>query len=229
LGKLDVKAKASLLDIHKTLQAHFGALKWWPARHPFEVVVGAILTQNTAWKNVELAIENLRQANSLDPQTLANILTEDLEQIIRPAGYFRQKAERLKLLAQSLVTAYQGCVETLCSGSLEEARSRLLQFKGIGPETADSILLYAAKRPSFVIDAYTRRIFERLGMISGSETYTELRTYFMRELPHQEKLFNAYHAELVQLAKLYCLKRQPNCIRCPLVDMCDYGQTLTCG
>lgn len=214
----------SLRAIHQRLQQHFGELHWWPADSPFEVVTGAILTQNTAWSNVEKAIDNLRCADTLDCQSLAQVSRPRLEELIRPAGYFRQKAERLQLLAQLLWTHHQGDVAAWCSGPLEQTRTRLLQQKGIGPETADSILLYAAGRPSFVVDAYTRRILSRVGLLQGTEPYDQIRQQFMSELPHEAALFNAYHAEIVQLAKNHCRKQRPSCGDCPLRADCAYGQ-----
>lgn len=209
--------------IFRQLQDHFGPQQWWPAETPFEVIVGAILTQNTAWTNVEKAIANLKAAQALSPQALCRLALADLEALIRPAGFFRQKAVRLRNVSSVLVANYDGSVELFCTGPLDEARVRLLALPGIGPETADSILLYAAHRSSFVIDAYTRRIFSRLGILDGSEGYEAIRTRFMAELPADAALFNEYHALIVTLAKACCRKRQPLCPRCPLRAHCRFA------
>ena len=210
--------------IRQRLDEHFGQLGWWPADSPFEVAVGAILTQNTAWTNVEYAIGNLKHAGVLDPVNLAGLAPETLQELIRPAGFFRQKACRLQNLAGHLVKHWGGDVDALCSGPLPEARNRLLALAGIGPETADSILLYAAARPSFVVDAYTRRIFQRIGLLQGNESYDEIRRLFMQHLPVDVALYNDYHAQIVQLAKTCCRKKLPLCRGCPLNQTCLHGR-----
>jgi len=209
--------------IHLILEDHFGPLHWWPAQSPFEVVVGAILTQNTAWRNVELAIANLRQADALTIEALAQMERGPLELLIRPAGFFRQKAERLQWLAQHLAAEWNADVALFCAGELEETRRRLLSHKGIGPETADSILLYAAQRPTFVVDAYTRRIFARLGLLAGDESYEAIRLLFTQQLPEEVALYNEYHAQIVNLAKSCCHKNRPLCSHCPLVSRCSHA------
>jgi endonuclease-3 related protein len=213
-----------LHTIFHLLHARFGTQQWWPAETPFEVIVGAILTQNTAWTNVEKAIANLRAADALTPEALAALAIPDLETLIRPAGFFRQKAARLRYVTTVLVDAYGGDVASLCAGPLDAARARLLALPGIGPETADSILLYAAQRPSFVVDAYTRRIFTRLGILRGNESYETIRTRFMQELPPDVALFNEYHALIVTLAKVHCRKRRPDCPACPLAATCQFAR-----
>lgn len=209
--------------IQQRLHKHFGPLHWWPANTPFEVAVGAILTQNTAWTNVEYAIDNLKDAGVLNPADLAGLTLEKLERLIRPAGFFRQKAGRLQNLSRHLVNDWNGDMIALCSGPLAEARGRLLGLPGIGPETADSILLYAAGRPSFVVDAYTRRIFRRVGLLHGDESYDEIRRLFMQHLPEDVTLYNEYHAQIVQLAKTCCRKQTPLCSECPLAQTCRHG------
>lgn len=216
-------AEPGLQTVYRLLHDHFGTQQWWPAETPFEVVVGAILTQNTAWTNVEKAIANLRAADALSPAALCRLTTPELEAHIRPAGFFRQKAARLRHLTTVLVERYQGDVARLCAGPLDEARHRLLALPGVGPETADSILLYAAHRPSFVVDAYTRRIFSRIGLLAGSERYDAIRTRFMAGLPQEPPLFNEYHALLVTLAKSCCRKQRPTCPDCPLRPICRFG------
>jgi endonuclease-3 related protein len=213
-----------LLDIFSRLAAHFGPLHWWPAQTPFEVVVGAILTQNTAWRNVEYAIANLKAAAALTPAALAGIDRGELENLIRPAGFFRQKAERLQLFARHLLSRYGGDLAAMLSGSMQAVRVELLACKGVGPETADSILLYAGDRPSFVVDAYTRRLFTRLGLLGGSEEYEAIRALFMDNLPPDTDLFNEYHALIVEECKIFCRKRAPLCPACPLLADCPFGR-----
>jgi endonuclease-3 related protein len=213
-----------LLTIFHSMENRFGPQQWWPAETPCEVVIGAILTQNTAWTNVEKAIANLRAAAALTPEAIATLALPDLEALIRPAGFFRQKATRLRQVATCLVDHYDSSVAALCAGPLDAARARLLALPGIGPETADSILLYAAHRPSFVVDAYTRRIFTRLGLLHGDESYETIRTRFMKELPPDVALFNEYHALIVTLAKVHCRKRQPDCLACPLAATCRFAR-----
>ncbi len=213
-----------LMQIFDRLAAHFGPLHWWPAQTPFEVVVGAILTQNTAWRNVEYAIVNLRAAGRLSPEALRQVPCDELEALIRPAGFFRQKAERLQLFVQHLASQHQGDLGRMLSGPLDQARVELLTLKGVGPETADSILLYAGGRPSFVVDAYTRRLFSRLGLLGGEERYEEIRSLFMDNLPADADLFNEYHALIVEECKAFCRKRHPLCACCPLLCCCLHGQ-----
>jgi endonuclease-3 related protein len=219
--------ETELLCLYRTLLDHFGPLNWWPADSPFEVVIGAILTQNTAWTNVERAIANLKEEQILSPDKLSDIPIDHLEELIKPSGFFRQKANRLQSLSRYLVTEWQSNLNDFCSGPLDEARNRLLARPGIGPETADSILLYAACRPSFVVDAYTRRIFERVGVLRGDETYAEVRQIFMQALPEEVPLYNEYHALIVQLAKTCCRKSKPLCNECPLYKHCRYAAQAT--
>jgi endonuclease-3 related protein len=207
-------------QIQLQLHQHFGPLQWWPAESPFEVVVGAILTQNTAWTNVERALANLRPAGALTPAKMAALKLSQLEELIRPAGFFRQKAARLQALASHLVGEWHGDLAALCGGPLDQARTRLLAMAGIGPETADSILLYAADRPSFVVDAYTRRIFSRIGLLSGGESYDEIRSLFMKNLPEDPGIYNEYHAHIVHLAKTCCRKNRTFCRECPVNRFC---------
>lgn len=216
--------KNRLYDIFNRLAAHFGPLHWWPALTPFEVVVGAILTQNTAWRNVEYAVANLKEAGALNPAALAGLDRSELEALIRPAGFFRQKAERLQLFVGHLFDRHGGDLAALLAGPLEAVRAELLACKGVGPETADSILLYAGGRPSFVVDAYTRRLFTRLGLLNGKEGYEAIRSLFMDHLPPETDLFNEYHALIVEECKTFCRKRSPLCPACPLLAGCPYGQ-----
>jgi endonuclease III related protein len=210
---------SNLLDIYQRLFNHYGPRNWWPAETPFEVVVGAILTQNTNWNNVEKAIVNLRQADALTIDAILNLQLETLEQLIRPSGFFRQKAERLHLFCRYLQKHHQGSLERLFDQELNLLREELLRLKGIGPETADSILLYAGQRPSFVVDAYTQRLFRRLGILAGEEKYAVIRDLFMSNLPEDIQLYNEYHALIVIHCKDFCRKK-PLCHNCPCADIC---------
>ena len=212
-------------QIQRRLHDHFGPLQWWPAESPFEVVVGAILTQNTAWTNVERAIDNLRQAGVLGPEQLAALTVSQLEELVRPTGFFRQKAARLHNLAKHLSQDWKNDLAAFCSGPLDQARARLLAMPGIGPETADSILLYAVNRPSFVVDAYTRRILGRVGLLHGAETYDEVRSMFMQNIAEDVAAYNEYHAQIVQLAKSCCRKNRTLCQQCPLKGVCRAAKT----
>ena len=213
-----------LHDIFRRLLARFGPLHWWPAQTPFEVVVGAILTQNTAWRNVGYAIANLHAAGALAPGALGGLTPERLQRLIRPAGFFRQKTERLQAFVRYLDEVHPEGLETWLAGDLHAVRAELLGLTGIGPETADSILLYAGDRPTFVVDAYTRRLFTRLGLLRGSESYEEIRALFMTRLPADTDLFNEYHALIVETCKSFCRKR-PDCPPCPLQPRCPTGGT----
>lgn len=208
------------------LAGYYGPLHWWPAETPFEVVIGAILTQNTAWRNVERAIAHLRAAGVLTPAGLRELPRAELERLIHPAGFFRQKAERLQLFVDHLFFHHGGDLAAMLVGDLDDVRRELLARKGIGPETADSILLYAGGRPSFVVDAYTRRIFSRLGLLAGEESYEKIRSLFMENLPADSDLFNEYHALIVEHAKTLC-RKDPLCLHCPLLPLCPTGQKKT--
>lgn len=208
-----------LNDLFNGLLTHFGPLHWWPADTPFEVVVGAILTQNTAWRNVEMAITALKDEMPLTAVALLQIDRLRLEELIRPSGFFRQKAERRQLFAAHLMNYHAGDLSIMLSGPLQQVREELLRCKGVGPETADSILLYAGDRPSFVVDAYTLRLFGRLGLLQGREPYEQVRQMFMTHLPHNSDLFNEYHALIVEQCKQYC-RTKPLCCDCPLRADC---------
>jgi len=207
--------RARLLGVYRALLEAFGPQHWWPADTPFEVMVGAVLTQNTAWRNVERAIGNLKRARLLTARALATVRREELACLIRPAGYFNQKAARLQGMAQWLVRRSGGSVRRLFRTPPEALRRELLSLKGIGPETADSILLYAGGVPVFVVDAYTRRVFSRHGFFAADLPYERIRAFFERALPADAALFNEYHALLVRLGKNYCRPR-PQCAACPV-------------
>ena len=205
--------------MYKRMYEALGPQGWWPGETPFEVCVGAILTQNTNWQNVERAIENLKQTGVLSPKALYELPEEILAELIRPAGYFRVKATRLKNFIRFLVENFEGDLERLFALPLAEAREALLSVSGIGPETADSILLYAGEKPTFVIDAYTRRILLRHGLATEDMGYEDLREMFMRHLPEDTQLYNEYHALLVAVGKNFCRPQRPRCEECPLKDI----------
>jgi len=207
--------KRILLDLYNRLYKAFGPRHWWPGDSPFEVTVGAILTQNTAWRNVEKAIGNLKAANLLSPDALQHLPVEDLAAVIRPAGYYNIKARRLKHFLGFLFTEDGGDLDRLLAGDLDTLRGKLLSINGVGPETADSILLYAGKRPSFVVDAYTKRILFRHRLMPEEASYDEVRDFFMDCLAPDVAMFNEYHALLVHLGHTFCSKRTPKCSECP--------------
>lgn len=216
-----------LIDIFHRLLDHFGPQHWWPVEDPasetapFEIAAGAILTQNTNWKNVESALENLKAENLLMPRKIDSLPVDSLSPLIRPAGYFRVKARRLKNYARYLMEGYSGDVALSLVGDLDEKREELLNVNGIGPETADSILLYAGGRPIFVIDAYTKRILARHGIAADDMRYDDYQSIFHDALLGDDNdstvwLFNEYHALLVACGKHYCRPKNLRCDICPL-------------
>jgi len=218
----DVTGAVTPVGIYRALHAHFGDLDWWPADGPFEVMVGAVLTQRTAWRNVELALANLREAGVRDEVSLLAVPGDRLEELLRPSGTYRQKAARLRDL-MGAVESTGGSLEAFLNLPTGELRERLLAIKGIGPETADSIILYAAGKPVFVVDAYTRRVLARLG-VDTVGSYDEVALWFTEGLPEEAPLFNNYHAALVELGKAFC-RSEPVCGGCPLLSMCPTGRT----
>jgi endonuclease-3 related protein len=207
--------EALLMEIYDRLYRAFGPQHWWPAEAAFEMMVGAILTQNTSWRNVEKAIDSLKRKGVLTPKGLRQLKKPALASMIRPSGYYRIKADRLKAFVDFLWEGYGGEIKNMGKERLSELRERLLQVKGVGPETADSILLYGLRKPVFVIDAYTKRVLSRHGIISEKASYDETQRLFMGHLPHDEKLFNEYHALIVRVGKTLC-KKTPKCGICPL-------------
>ncbi len=204
--------------IYETLYGFFGHQDWWPADTPFEVLVGAVLTQNTNWNNVEKALLNLKNQDCLTPSALAQIEETRLQGMIRPAGYFRQKSSRLKNIAHWVV---EKCgddrqLTELMSHNKSTLREELLGLKGIGPETADSILLYALQKPVFVVDAYTARVLGRHGLIFPESGYEEIQMECESNLPEDIALYSDFHAQIVELGKRFCKKSQPRCDQCPL-------------
>jgi endonuclease-3 related protein len=207
--------RSDLLRIYDLLNGHFGNLHWWPAEGPFEVMVGAILTQNTAWTNVEKAILALKEKRLLSPETIDHIDEETLAGIIRPSGYYHIKAKRLKSLVRFFLEEYSGSIETMSAEELPFLREKLLGIRGVGPETADSILLYACRKPVFISDAYTRRILLRHRLIPEDADGNQIRDLFMTHLPHDVSLFNQFHALFVYTGKTFC-RTEPKCDCCPL-------------
>jgi len=205
-----------LLQLYKKLLNHFGPQKWWPADEPFEVVVGAVLTQRTNWRNVEKAIKNLKAAKMLNPEKLATVDLNKIEKLIRPSGFYKQKAERLKTIS---IYISNNKINNLMGLQTQHLREELLKIKGVGKETADSILLYALEKPVFVVDAYTQRIFERVGIVKNKMTYDELQSFIEDKIDRNATLYKEFHALIVLLGKEYC-KTDPICNKCPLE--CEY-------
>jgi endonuclease-3 related protein len=208
-------ATEDLREYHRLLRERFGARNWWPADSPFEMMVGAILTQNTAWTGVEKAIANLKAADLLDPRRVAEADPAIVAALIRSSGYFNQKTKRLQDFARWFVDRFDGDPDQMKEVPLPEMREELLAQKGIGPETADSILLYALDHPTFVIDAYTFRVLHRHGFVGEDATYDEMKALFEDTLPNETDLFNDFHAQIVNVGKLFC-RKTPKCDDCPL-------------
>jgi len=218
------RANRAVLDrVYGRLRAAFGHAGWWPGDSPFEVCVGAILVQNTAWANVERTLDGLKQRRLLSFRALDRLTELRLAPLLRSSGTFRVKARRLRAFLDFLSSEYRGRVEAMRSEDPSELRRKLLAVPGVGPETADSIVLYAAGHPSFVIDAYTRRVFTRLGLLRGDESYLQVQQLFEAHLPREAALYNDYHAQLVRLGKDFC-RATPRCPECPLADMCPTGR-----
>jgi endonuclease-3 related protein len=215
-----------LYEVYQRLFQAFGPQDWWPGETPFEVMVGAVLTQNTNWQNVERAIANLRDADLLSPQALYAVAQEELEELIRPAGYFRVKARRLRSLVSFVVERYGGSLDAMFRTDLATLRTELLAINGIGPETADSILLYAGGLPAFVVDAYTHRVLGRHGWVGFDADYHEIQERLQDSVPQDVQIYNEYHALIVRLGKHFCRKRQPKCAECPLAELLPPGGPL---
>ncbi len=210
-----MKRIRSLSALYKFLFRAFGPQHWWPGDTPFEIAVGAILTQNTSWSNVEKAIANLKRAKMLQENVLHALPDAELAEMIRPAGYFNVKIKRLKAFLDYLNAAHGGSMAKMKRHDIRQLRSQLLGINGIGPETADSILLYALEKPTFVIDAYTRRVLSRHGVLAYEKSYDDFQGLFHRTLPHEVALFNEYHALFIRIGKEFC-KPVPRCGSCPL-------------
>jgi endonuclease-3 related protein len=209
--------KKTLMHIYNDLYSFYGPQHWWPGDSPFEIAVGAILTQNTNWSNVEKAIANLKAARLLNAHALHQAPIAQLASLIRPSGYFNVKAKRLKAFLAFLSKDFRGSMKVMKKGDTASLRQSLLKVHGIGPETADSILLYALEKPVFVIDAYTKRVMSRHGIMDHGESYDSYQQLFHRSLAEDIGLFNEYHALLVMTGKDFC-KPKPLCATCPLND-----------
>lgn len=205
-----------LSKIYNSLYSYFGPLNWWPGDTPFEIMVGAILTQNTSWSNAEKAINNLKKENLLESQKLYHINQEELAQLIKPSGYYNIKARRLKNFINLFVEEFECSAEKMFLVDSKELRKKMLKVNGIGSETADSILLYAGKKPFFVVDAYTKRIFSRHKLISEDASYYQVQEFFTQNLDKDAKLFNEFHAQIVMLGKTICTSKNPDCSKCPI-------------
>ncbi len=204
-----------LVEMYERILKAVGPRGWWPAESPFEVIVGAILTQNTSWANVERAIDNLKGAGILSPSGIRDIAEYELAEVIKPSGFYRVKARRLKRYVHFFYEEFEGDMGRMRSQDLIPLRERLLRVDGLGPETADSILLYALEKPIFVVDAYTKRIFSRHNLISERGNYEEVQGMVMKEFGREEGRYNEFHALLVFLGKHWC-RRVPRCEGCPL-------------
>jgi endonuclease-3 related protein len=207
----------SPLKIYQKLLKHFGKQKWWPATTKFEVIVGAILTQRTSWKNVEKVIQRLKEAKKLNIFSLATEEKRYIEDLIHSAGFYKQKTERLILLSRYILENYEGGLHSFFKKSIKEMRRELLSLKGVGPETADSILLYSAEKLILPIDAYTLRIFTRIR--GNVDNYSQMQRYLMDELPEEIEVYKEFHALIVKLGKVFC-KKKPVCHLCPLENIC---------
>lgn len=203
-------------EAYQLLYDHFGPQGWWPADTPFEVMVGAVLTQNTNWSNVRKAIGNLQSENLLNFVSLSQLAADEIAEFIRPAGYYNLKAQRLKNLLDMVRISYDGELDLFLQDGLVSARDNLLAVKGVGPETADSILLYACGHPVFVVDMYTHRVFSRHNMVEEETDYSTIQNVFINHLPQDVGLYNEFHALIVRVAVTYCKKTKPLCEQCPL-------------
>ena len=212
-----------LMEMYERMLAKFGPQHWWPGDSPFEIMVGAVLVQNTSWRNVEHAINNLRDAGVMEPHALYKVPPAELAELIRPAGYYQLKTKRLRNLLRFVVEQYGGSLEAMFSTSLASLREQLIEINGIGPETVDAILLYAGGLPTFVVDTYTHRILARHGWLDYDAMYDDIKDYFESTLPDDATLYNEYHALLVRIGKDYCKRTAPNCEACPLAEMLPAG------
>lgn len=210
-----------LLKLYNQLRSEYGSQAWWPAETPFEVIIGAILVQSTAWRNVIKAVENLREAELLTPSRLGAIPQPELETLVRPSGFFRVKAKKLRAFLTHLEVHHSYRLDSLFAADVLALREELLSIYGIGNETADSIILYAAEKPIFVIDSYTHRLLSRLGWVRGKYDYDKLQAIFMDALPHDVRLFNEFHALIDRHGSRIC-RKAPRCEACVLRDECPY-------
>ncbi len=214
----------NLMEYFEAMSDVLGPMRWWPARTPFEVIVGAILTQNTAWTNVERAIANLRRERLLSIRAIEQVSTQRLGRLVRSSGYFRQKTKKLKAFVRFLRVEFGGSLKRMFATPTEDLRLKLLAVHGIGPETADSILLYAGLHRIFVVDAYTRRILSRHSLANGKEDYDEIRILFEDQLPRDVQIYNEFHALIVNTGKNWCRAKNPLCNECPLGSFLPHGE-----
>ncbi|HLI34675.1 MAG TPA: endonuclease III domain-containing protein [Terriglobia bacterium] len=212
------RRRALLIHYYQTLLETLGSQGWWPARTRMEVILGAILTQNTTWRNAARALARLRKAGLFKLKKLRQLSPEELEIYVRPAGFFRQKAATISNFVKWLDQRHQGSLHSLFSTPSELLRQELMKLKGLGDETVDAILLYAGRKPFFVADAYTRRILSRHGWLPANADYATAQELIHRQLPRDPQLFNEFHALLVEIGKHYCKKQAPDCGKCPLAE-----------
>lgn len=212
-----------LMGIFDRLYERFGPQRWWPGETRFEMIIGAILTQSVAWTGVERAITRLKEADVLDPASLREMPQGELAELVYASGYFNAKARKIKAFVKHLGERYGDDLDSLFSQDVVSLREELLSIHGVGEETADSIILYAAYKPAFVIDAYTRRIVDRVGLEVEGGSYGAYQRLFTEALPEDVKLFDEYHALFVALGKDICKKR-PLCAECPISEVCEYGR-----
>ncbi|MFZ5990118.1 MAG: endonuclease III domain-containing protein [Bacillota bacterium] len=215
---LDINKR--LMHIYDLMYGKVGPRNWWPADTRFEVIIGAILTQFVSWKNVTKAIENLKNEDLLSLEGICHVDTEWLEELIRCTRFYKQKARKLREFCLHVQNNYDGKIEKLFDKDIYELRKELLSLYGIGEETADCIILYAAEKPIFVVDSYTRRVFGRLGFFKEDVTYKEMQKFFMDNLQHDVRLFNEYHAQIDGIGSCYCDGKKPKCSECPLKSVC---------
>ncbi len=211
-----------LVEVYHKLLAAFGHQRWWPGETREEVIIGAILTQNVAWRNVETAIDNLRQHNLLTLKAINEADVSGIASLIRPTRFYNQKALKLKRLSDFLFDRYQGDLDAMFAEGVDRLRHELLNVGGLGEETVDSILLYAGNKAVFVVDAYTKRTFSRLGFTNEKWSYRAYQQFFMQHLDNEAELYNDYHAQIVRLGRAFCKKNVPECTPCPLSDLCLY-------
>ena len=215
-----------IIRIYEMLEVHFGFLDWWPGESKLEIIAGAILTQQTSWKNVEKAIKNMKARNMMSFGLLLNADIKDIEDAVKPSGFYRQKAKRLRDFL-AYIRENHSTIKNFLSKDAMELRKELLSINGIGKETADSIVLYAAEKPIFVIDAYTKRAIKRIYGMENEMEYDELQDCIMKKIPKNLELYKDFHAQFVELCKNYCKKSNPLCTECPLRKVCNYCDILS--
>ncbi len=213
----------NVMGVFEKLFSYYGPQGWWPGDSQLEICLGAILTQNTSWNNVEKALQNLKSYGICSIEDLSTIPDSTLAKLIYSSGYFNSKTKTIKAFVSVICSQYGGGLAKFLNLPGQQLRAQLLDIKGIGEETADDIILYAAQKPTFVIDSYTRRIGARLKLPTAYKSYSTYRHYFLENLPNNIKIFNEFHALFVRLAKDYCFKQNPNCNFCPLLSICETG------